>query len=522
MRIFIKTVIVLLFVSQATLAQEPQRLERADSIANILKNSTRGLRYILSDSGINSELNEVGTAFFRNKYIILSNKKRRHYETTLNEKTNTYNNNLYCVDVDKDGNLSFPLLFSKDLDSKNDEGSLTFSSDQKTIFFTQENPEKANQYELYSAQLDTTTNRPFWGNIKKIDLLPENYSVETPSISNDGTKLYFASNIPGGYGGYDLYVAEIKPDGTLGEYRNLGKNVNTKEDEKYPNVTPDNKHLYFSSKGHLNVGEYDVFRSSIVGNDYLEALNLGNTLNSRRDDLAFVLVDNNKGYVSSDKSNAGNFDILKFEIKQLEKGKSNFTIIEKKSGVPLPNAKVVIKDEFGNVVTETITNKEGKIDIEINPISYNNISVEKEGYEPFNASFTSEKIIANPIELKQAKAIVTEDAIVIENIFFEFNKAALMAESELSLNKIVEILEQFPNMKLALEAHTDTKGSQNYNLPLSDKRAKAAYDYLVKKGIAKDRLTSKGFGKANPVVKCVKCTTEEDQKNRRVEFKIVK
>jgi len=199
MRIFIKTVIVLLFVSQATLAQEPQRLERADSIANILKNSTRGLRYILSDSGINSELNEVGTAFFRNKYIILSNKKRRHYETTLNEKTNTYNNNLYCVDVDKDGNLSFPLLFSKDLDSKNDEGSLTFSSDQKTIFFTQENPEKANQYELYSAQLDTTTNRPFWGNIKKIDLLPENYSVETPSISNDGTKLYFASNIPGGY-----------------------------------------------------------------------------------------------------------------------------------------------------------------------------------------------------------------------------------------------------------------------------------------------------------------------------------
>ena len=317
-------------------------------------------------------------------------------------------------------------------------------------------------------------------------------------------------------------MAEIKPDGTLGEYRNLGKNVNTKEDEKYPNVTPDNKHLYFSSKGHLNVGEYDVFRSSIVGNDYLEALNLGNTLNSRRDDLAFVLVDNNKGYVSSDKSNAGNFDILKFEIKQLEKGKSNFTIIEKKSGVPLPNAKVVIKDEFGNVVTETITNKEGKIDIEINPISYNNISVEKEGYEPFNASFTSEKIIANPIELKQAKAIVTEDAIVIENIFFEFNKAALMAESELSLNKIVEILEQFPNMKLALEAHTDTKGSQNYNLPLSDKRAKAAYDYLVKKGIAKDRLTSKGFGKANPVVKCVKCTTEEDQKNRRVEFKIVK
>jgi outer membrane protein OmpA-like peptidoglycan-associated protein len=522
MRVFVKTLIATLFLSQALIAQEPQRVEGADSISNILKNSTKGLRYVLSDSGINSELNEVGTTFFRNKYIILSNKKRRHYETTFNEETNAFNNNLYCVDVDKDGNLSFPLLFSKDLDSKNNEGSLTFSPDQKTIFFTQENPNKTNHYELYSAQLDTTTNRPFWGNIKKIDLLPENYSVETPGISADGTKLYFASDIPGGFGGFDIYVAEINPDGTIGAYKNLGPNVNTKEDEKYPNVTPDNKHLYFSSKGHLNMGGYDVFRSSIVGDNYLQALNLGVTLNSRRDDLAFVLVDSNKGYVSTDKSNAGNFDILKFEIKQLEKGKTNFTIVEKKTGVALPNAKVIIKDEFGKTITETISDKDGKVNVEINPISYNYITIDKEGYELFSANFTSEKIIANPIELKQAKAIVTEDAIVIENIFFEFNKATLMAESELSLNKIVEVLEQFPNMKLALEAHTDTKGSQNYNLPLSDKRAKAAYDYLVKKGIAKDRLTSKGFGKANPVVKCTKCTTEEDQKNRRVEFKIIK
>lgn len=522
MRIFVITLMATLFFDKMMLAQEPKRSESIDSITDILKNSTKGLRYILSDSGINSELNEVGTAFFRNKYIILSNKKRRHYETTFNEKTNSYNNNLYCVDVDKNGNLSFPLLFSKDLDSKNNEGSLTFSSDQKTIFFTQENPNKTNHYELYSAQLDTTTNRPFWGNIKKINLLPEDYSVETPSISADGTKLYFASNIPGGYGGFDIYVAEIKADGTIGSYKNLGSNVNTKEDEKYPNITPDNKHLYFSSKGHLNVGGYDVFRSSIVGDDYLQALNLGNTLNSRRDDLAFVLVDNNKGYVSTDKGKEGNFDILKFEIKELEKGKSNFKIIEKQSGIALPNAKVVIKDEFGNKVSEVISDKNGNIVLEINPISYNYISVEKEGYEPFIANFTSENIISNPIELKQAKPIITEDAIVIENIFFEFNKATLMAESELSLNKIVEVLEQFPNMKLALEAHTDTKGSQNYNLPLSDKRAKAAYDYLVKKGISKDRLTSKGFGKANPLIKCVKCTNEEDQKNRRVEFKILK
>lgn len=128
----------LILVNLTIYGQEPKRSEGTEAIINTINKNTKGISFVLSDTGINSELNEIGTTFFKNKYIILSNKKRRHAEVTVNPITNTPNNNLYCVDVKEDGSLSFPLLFSKTLDSENDEGSIGFSQDQKTIFFTQE------------------------------------------------------------------------------------------------------------------------------------------------------------------------------------------------------------------------------------------------------------------------------------------------------------------------------------------------------------------------------------------------
>ena len=137
--------------------------------------------------------------------------------------------------------------------------------------------------------------------------------------------------------------------------------------------------------------------------------------------------------------------------------------------------------------------------------------------------FTSENILSNPIKLEQDKPVVTEDAIVIESIYFEFNKATITKESQLSLNKIVNVLNEYPEMKLDIGAHTDNKGSDKYNMVLSQKRAKSTVDYLTSKGISRDRLTYKGYGESKPLIDCGgKCTAEEDQKNRRVEFNIVK
>ncbi len=510
----------LLLGSLVSFGQEPKRSEGAEAIVNAINKNTKGISFIISDTGINSELNEIGTTFFKNKYIILSNKKRRHADVTVNPITNTPNNNLYCVDVKEDGNLSFPLLFSQALDSENEEGSIGFSSDQRTIFFTQENPNNKQLFTLHKATLNEKDAKK-WTNITNLNVVPEQYSAETPSVSPDGKKIYIASNIPGGFGGFDIYEATIAEDGTIGKLVNLGPNVNTADDEKYPYMSSDNKYLYFSSKGHLNLGGYDVFRSAYVDNSFLTAMNLGTDLNSRRDDVAFVMTSPSKGYVSTDKKQSGNFDILKFEIKKQENLHFNYTIVEEVTKTPLPNANVVVTDEFGTKLAETQSDNNGKIKLALEPLTFYNIEVMKDGYETKKTNIATGDTDKN-IALTQKKAIVTDDAIVIENIYFDFNKSSVKKESELSLNKIVEVLTNNPNMSITINAHTDSKGSETYNQTLSESRAKAAYQYLLKKGIPASQLTYKGFGESELLEKCEKCSAKQDQTNRRVEFKIVK
>ena len=510
----------LLLGSLVSFGQEPKRSEGAEAIVNAINKNTKGISFITSDTGINSELNEIGTTFFKNKYIILSNKKRRHADVTVNPITNTPNNNLYCVDVKEDGNLSFPLLFSQALDSDNDEGSIGFSSDQRTIFYTQENPNNKQLFTLHKATLNEKDAKK-WTNITNLNVVPEQYSAETPSVSPDGKKIYIASNIPGGFGGFDIYEATIAEDGTVGKLVNLGPNVNTADDEKYPYMSSDNKYLYFSSKGHLNLGGYDVFRSAYVDNSFLAAMNLGTDLNSRRDDVAFVMTSPSKGYISTDKKQSGNFDILKFEIKKQENLHFNYTIVEEVTKTALPNATVVVTDEFGTKLAETQSDNNGKIKLALEPLTFYNVEVTKDGYETKKTNIATGDTDKN-IALTQKKAIVTEDAIVIENIYFDFNKSSVKKESELSLNKIVEVLTNNPNMSITINAHTDSKGSETYNQTLSESRAKAAYQYLLKKGIPATQLTYKGFGESELLEKCEKCSAKQDQTNRRVEFKIVK
>lgn len=244
-------------------------------------------------------------------------------------------------------------------------------------------------------------------------------------------------------------------------------------------------------------------------------------MNSRRDDIAFVLTSPTKGYISTDKHQSGNFDILKFEIKKQENLTSNYSVVEEVTKTPLPNAKVVVRDEFGSTIIETTSDNNGKIKLTLEPLTAYKVEVTKDGYETKTQNIVTGDTDKN-IALTQKKEVVTEDAIVIENIYFDFNKSTIKKESELSLNKIVEVLKNNTNMSITINAHTDNKGSESYNQKLSESRAKAAYQYLIKKGISANQLSYKGFGESELLVKCDKCTAEQDQKNRRIEFKIIK
>ncbi|WP_282122934.1 TolB family protein [Algibacter mikhailovii] len=201
-------------------------------------------------------------------------------------------------------------MFSRILNTKDSEDHLAFTQDQQTVYYTRSDKQNSLEFKLYKANLQEGTSG-IWINHILVSLNKPNISIETPFINKTGNRLYFSSNMPGGHGGFDLYVSEINIDGTLGTPVNLGRAINTDKDEKYPALSLDNKHLFFSSKGHENMGGYDVFKSTISDNEYGSPTNLGTTLNTPFDEIAYFLIANNIGYVSSNRSGGnGGYDIF--------------------------------------------------------------------------------------------------------------------------------------------------------------------------------------------------------------------
>ncbi|MGX7667130.1 OmpA family protein [Flavobacterium pedocola] len=507
-------------ISLTASAQGGQNVRNHNKTLTASKIETTGLNFISHDSGINTELSEIGSTFFMGKYLVLSNKKRGFAKVTV-DPNNTPNNNLFCVNIDKHGNLSYPIIFSRLLDAETNEGSVTFSPDEKTMYLTRAKADNPSQYELYKSTLDLEI-KGYWKDLQKVTVA-EGYSVETPSMNAQGNKMYFASDMPGGFGGFDIYVADVLADGSLANPVNLGATVNSAKNEKYPYTN--GKYIYFSSEGHETYGGYDIFRASLTDNGITNRSNIGNTLNTANDEVAFILSAPTKGYYSSNKNNIKeDYNVYKFELTKLAQS-LNATVVEVNSKVALPNASVVIKNEFGEVVKAGTSDENGRISFAVEPLTHYSITTEKDGYDlkqnDFKAWNNGNSNYSETIAMNQTKAEIIDNAIVIENIYFDFNKATVKKESELSLNKIIEVLHANPEMKIAINAHTDAKGSDAYNMNLSDKRAKAAYDYLAKKGIAKDRLEFKGYGESQLKFNCgTKCTADEDAKNRRIEFLI--
>lgn len=376
------------------------------SIPEKIDASTKGLIFELSDTKINTEYTEIGTSIFMGKYIILWNHKIRHAKITFNEKEKRNYNNRFCLDIKKDRTLQNPMLFSEAIDGKLEEGSLTFSKDESMMYFTQESESNPGYFEIFKADFDENCDA-LWLNIKKIELVPKGYSVETPMVSSDGKTLFFASNMPGGNGGFDIYSASILENGEIDKtsIKNVGSGINTDKDEKYPSTDAEGN-FYFSSKGHLNLGGYDVFKSISINGEYLEGLNLGTTLNSDKDEIAFLITQKDKGYVSTNNTNGNDFNILKFDINHTsEQPTPIIHVVDSETNEPIANAQVILKNENGIIVSTGVTNNEGKITEKINPTSYNSISVAKEDYTSEVVSFTSENTALTVPLTKKNKSV---------------------------------------------------------------------------------------------------------------------
>lgn len=530
----------ILFLSTSVIiAQGPNTIESANyyisdnpfssSPSNRIEEN--GFNFELLKLSVNSDYSEIGSGFFRNKAIVVSSRKLGAL-AKIDPKTGEAYKDLFCMDVDKNGRLSRPLLFSRILNSKYNEGQLSFSPDQNTVYFTRTIKDNSSEYKLYKAILEEDSHGN-WINQELLSINKEGVSIENPFVNNTGDKLYFSANMPDSIGKFDLYVSTINEDGTLGNPENLGDLVNTPFDDKYPSLSKDGKYLYFSSKGHDNIGGFDVFVSKILENEYTEPRNLGRTINSPYNEIAYFLAAKNKGYVSSDrqsKNSRHSYDLytaVNNEVIQTLEGKT----FDLKSRSILPNSLVILKDDEGNEVSRYTTGNDAAFSFNVEPFETYNISVLKDGFINIDYDFTANRGTETTyfknfellnITTPSDENLERELRLVADNIFFDSNKSNIRKELHRVLNKIIYILNEHPEMKLAINAHTDYIGDDDFNMTLSEERAASVLNYLVINGISKDRLRSKGYGETQPLIDCGNNCTEEDlQTNRRVDLVII-
>ncbi|MFH0895303.1 MAG: OmpA family protein [Bacteroidota bacterium] len=369
-----------------------------------------------------------------------------------------------------------------------------------------------------------------WGATEKLpEPINSKLHESAASISPDGTTIYFVSDRSGGFGGRDIWVCTQDEYGYWGEAKNLGKNINTKQDEESVFIHPDGKTIYFSSKGHTpNKGGYDVYKSEMKDSVWSKPVILDSPINTKDDDLCFVLTASGlTGYYASAKAGGqGERDIYEIKFVLKEKPKLTLlkgTITDEITGVPI-EAVLEIKDLEKNTVVSKIKSNSatGKYLVSLPSNKNYGITVNAETYlfhsvnvdiPPATSSYQE---IIKDIQLKKYEI---GKRIILNNIFYDFDKATLRSESMSELSRLVKLMNENPSIKIEISSHTDNIGSEEYNNTLSQARAQSVVDYLISKGIKKERLIAKGYGKSTPIAP--NDTEKGRQMNRRTEFKIL-
>lgn len=382
------------------------------------------------------------------------------------------------------------------------------------------------------------------------------------AVSPDGKTLFFASNREGGYGGLDLYMVKMNDKGFWGKPTNLGPVINTEEDDEGPFMDFDGITLYFSSRAHRGMGGFDIFKTyyDSTKSEWTEPINMGYPINSADNDIYFVLSgDGAHGYYASAKDDGiGEKDIYMIsmpprEDKQalIEKMKAMHldvqpvviadpvpvvdavllpitikgVIKDAETGLPI-NTPVQLTDANGELVAVVEGNDNGMYSFVVHNASATQytLSAEKDGYGFVNKTFNvpGKTTISQEITQNLAlKKLAVGNIFVLRNIYFDFDKAILKPASNKELNNLLDLLQKNPAMQIEISGHTDSKGSDEYNQVLSKRRAQAVVNWLVSKGISKDRLTYEGYGESRPLAS--NDDEEEGRElNRRTEFKIIK
>ncbi len=510
-------------------------LEQEDYLERIKENSGR---YVLTNLMINSNASDFAPSFYNEQLVFSTARDTGITSRNIHEWNNGSFLNLHSAAVMEDGTLGEPKKLSRNLNTKTHESSSVFTKDGNTVYFTRNNSkdgrfardnEGISRLKIFKSILKDGE----WEKARELPFNGDDYSVAHPALSEDENTLYFSSDMPGTLGASDIFKVSINEDGSYGIPQNLGSTVNTESRESFPFV--DGDILYFASDGHPGLGGLDVFATELNGkND--EILNLGEPLNSKQDDFSYI-IENGKGYFASNREGGkGNDDIYSFTENETLQFKciSQLTGIvkDRETDMPLPGANVIVMS--GDIiVSETKADSSGTFGLEVDCNKENySLVANKEGYLSHSESLVVEKgeptevVLALP-RSKMPQAIVGTNLIAhlqLEPIYFDLDKSNIRSDAQQTLNKVVAYLNEYPEVKISIESHTDVKASTSYNQRLSERRAKSTLEYLVSKGINATRMESQGFGEKDLVNDCTvwsECSPLENERNRRSEIIVV-
>ena len=478
--------------------------------------------YNVNPSDVSSDKSDFGAVLYDNAVYFASarNGARKTYGWTEEPYLD-----IYRADYNTDGTVTNAVPV-RDLNSKWHDGPITISADGNTAYFASESykekesekDKKANAKFSQVYLFKATKTGDKWGNITEVTFNDKTFSNSNPSLSRDGKTLYFSSNRPGSIGGTDIWKVAVNDDGTYGEPQNLGAKVNTEGNESFPFIADDNKTLFFASSGKQGFGGLDVYQIDLSGG---EATNLGKPVNTEKDDFAFTFNGiKGAGFLSSNRN--GNDDI--FSVSPICGVDVMIVVTNAKTGAILSNANVSILDDKKNVIATETSNANGEVKYRVECDKPYVVQASKDGFEGNTFAVAKGKGPSAKVDaaLQPIDVIVTEKEIILKPIYFEFNKSNITQEGAFELDKLVQVMKNNDKMVILAKSHTDNRGSDKYNLALSDRRAKSTVQYIISKGIPGNRISGKGMGELEPKEDCGKdCTEEQHAQNRRSEFLIV-
>jgi len=511
-------------------------LKREAIYINNLKNYPDTSYYRVKNlKAINTKFAEYSPSFSNEKLYFVSNRQsEKIYSGTGTPFTDLYEIKSRGANVDIN---SLKKLEDNINQEKVNEGSITFSEDGTYMIFAKGNDGKSsgrNNVDLYWSRF----RRGGWTNPRLLNVNTSRSWDSTPFLSKDGKTLYFASNRSKGYGGTDIYKANVNRRGRWINIQNMGPEINTSGNELFPSVTEDGR-LYFSSDSHEGFGGLDIFVASRRGGK-ITIVNPGKPLNSRGDDFGVNPYNPTRGFFTSNREGgAGDDDIYTFVNDDPNLKIVNYTLkgttLTPKSDTKelnvLGNSTVKLLDRDGQVIEETFTDSDGNFKFIVYSDEEYILIGEKENYFSTRGEFSTIGKELDKSKLKEfitnveyeknliLDRIIVNKSIVLDNIYYDLDKSDIREDAAVELDKLIVILRDNPNISIELSSHTDDRASVDYNQNLSQRRAESAVSYILSKGIDDNRITARGYGESQLIILNAE-TEDEHQINRRTEFKV--